>query len=238
MGARLRPTLNELASKNGKSPDSYLVEKFAAHRLILLGTRHDSKQIHELIFDILPGLVKNAGMNTLFVEIPSSQQGAIDRYRKGICPISTIKIHKIIVSQAYLEVIARAKDLGMDIIAIDNDESVQVKRDRWMASHILDYIAHHPDSKALVIVGNCHVYKNIEWACGGCPTMADNLQSLSPFSVIMWPGAIEKGLPLALDTDHTTFSGLKDPTLTCMNILPQTCLASCADGVILLSDSL
>ncbi len=238
MGVKLRPTLHELASKNGKSPALYLAEKVASHRLILLGTRHDNNQIHELIFDILPGLVKEAGITTLFVEIPSSQQGVIERFRKGFCPASDIKIHEIIASHAYLKIIARAKDLGMDIIAIDNDENGQVTRDQWMASHISDYIAHHPGSKGLVIVGNCHVYKNIEWAYDGYPSMADYLQPLSPFSVVMWPGAIEKGLPLALDIDHHTFHELKDPTLACMNILPQTCLATSADGVILLADQL
>jgi hypothetical protein len=54
MGVKLRPTLHELALSNGKNPASYLVEKAASHRLILLGTMHDNKQIHDLIFEILP----------------------------------------------------------------------------------------------------------------------------------------------------------------------------------------
>ena len=238
MGVKLRPTLYELASSNGKNPASYLAEKAASHRLILLGTRHDNKQIHDLIFDILPGLVKESGITTLFVEIPSHQQGVIERFRKGLCPASDIKIHEIIDSRTYLKIIARAQDLGMDIIAIDNDENGQITRDQWMASRVFDYLALHPGSKGLVIVGNCHVFKNVEWAHDGHPSMADYLQSLKPFSVVMWPGAIERGLPVALDIDYHTFLGLKDPTLTCMNILPQTCLATSADGVILLPDRL
>ncbi len=107
-----------------------------------------------------------------------------------------------------------------------------------MASRVSDYLAIHPGSKGLVIVGNCHVFKNVEWAYDGHPSMADYLKPQRPFSIVMWPGAIERGLPLALDIDHLTFLGLKDPTLTCMNILPQTCLATSADGVILLTDHL
>ncbi len=238
MGVKIRPTINELASSVGKAPASYLAEKAASHRLILLGTRHDNKQIHDLISDILPSLVKKDGITTLFVEIPSNQQGVIDRFTKGLCPASDIKIHEIIASHAYLKMIARAKALGMDIIAIDNDENSQVTRDQWMASRITDYFAIHPGSKGLVIVGNCHVYKNVEWACDGHLSMADYLKPLKPFSVVMWPGAIERGLPLALDIDRLAFMGLKDPTLACMNILPQTCLSTSADGVILLSDRL
>jgi hypothetical protein len=238
MGVKIRPTIHELASNNGKDPASYLAEKAASHRLILLGTRHDNKQIHDLISDILPGLVKKAGITTLFVEIPSNQQGVIERFRKGLCPASDIKIHEIIASHAYLRIIARAQALGIDIIAIDNDENGQVTRDQWMASCVSDYLVLHPGSKGLVIVGNSHVFKNVEWAYEGHPSMADYLKPLRPFSVVMWPGAIERGLPLALDIDHLTFLGLKDPTLACMNILPQTCLATSADGVILLADRL
>ena len=236
MGAKSHPTLHELATSKGKNPASYLAEKAASHRLILLGTRHDNKQINDLIFDVLPGLVKEAGITTLFVEIPSSQQGVIECFRKGLCPPSAIKVHEIIASYAYLRILTRAKDLGMDIVAIDNDENVQVTRDRWMASRVSDYLSLHPGSKGLVIIGNCHVYKDIEWKYDGYHSMADYLQSLKPFSVVMWPGGIESGLPVALDTDPYTFLGLKDPTLTCMNILPQTCLATTADGVILFTD--
>jgi hypothetical protein len=238
MGAEIRPTINELALSNGINPALYLAEKAASHRLILLGTRHENRQVHELIYDILPDLVKKEGITTLFVEIPSSQQGAIDRFRKGLSPASDIKIHKIIASHAYLRIILRAQLLGMDIIAIDNDENSQVTRDQWMASRISNYLANHLGSKGLVIVGNCHVFKNVAWAYDGHPSMADYLKPQKPFSIVMWPGAIERGLPLALDIDHLTFLGLKDPTLTCMNILPQTCLATSADGVILLTDRL
>ena len=238
MGVKARPTINELAMSCGKNPASYLAEKAASHRLILLGTRHDNKQIHDLISDILPGLVKKEGITTLFVEIPSNQQGVIDRFTKGLCPVSDIKIHEIIASHAYLKLIAGAKALGMDIIAIDNDENSQVTRDQWMASRVSDYLATHPGSKGLVIVGNSHVFKNVEWSHDGHLSMADYLKPLRPFSIVMWPGAIERGLPLALDIDHLTFLGLKDPTLACMNILPQTCLATSADGVILLTDRL
>ncbi len=109
MGVKIRPTINELALSNGKNPASYLAEKAASHRLILLGTRHENRQVHDLIYDILPGLVKKEGITTLFVEIPSNQQGVIDRFRKGLCPASDIKIHEIIASHAYLRIIARAQ---------------------------------------------------------------------------------------------------------------------------------
>jgi hypothetical protein len=235
-GFRYTPAIDELAESSGKHPASYLVQKAALHRLILLGTKHNNNQMNDLIYDALPGLVKEAGINTLFVEIPSNQQDVIELFRKGLCPASEIKISEIITSHTYLKIISKAQELGMDIIAIDNDENRQITRDQWMASRVSDYLALHPGSKGMVIVGNYHVFKNVEWANGGSPSMADYLRPLRPFSVVMWPGAIKKGCPLALDIDRKSFHGLKDPTLECMNILSHTCLATSADGVILLND--
>ncbi len=238
MGAKLRPELREQASSKGRNPASYLAQKAASHRLILLGTRHENKQANDLILDLLPGLAKEGGITTLFVEIPSSQQGVIDRFRKGLTPAHEIKIHEIIGSQDYYRIIVRAQILGLEIIAIDHDGNAPMTRDQWMASRVSDYLALHPGSKGLVVVGNSHVYKNICWERDVHTSLADHLKPLSPFSVVMWPGAMETGQPVALDTDYHTFSGIKDPTLTCMSIGPQTCLATSVDGVILLADPL
>jgi uncharacterized iron-regulated protein len=236
MGVKFQPTLPAWRSISGKNPTSYIVDKASSHRLILLGTQHNNEQIHELIFDILPDLVKEAGIKTLFVEIPSNQQPVIERFKKGLCSAEDININKIIASQAYLKILVKAQDLGMDIVAIDNGENKQIIRDQWMASRVLDYFTLHPNTKGLVIVGNRHVFKNVRWTYGGEPSLADYLKPLKPFSVVTWPGAIEGSFPIAFDIDPQTFLGVKDPTLLCMNIFPQTSLATSADGVIFLSD--
>jgi hypothetical protein len=236
MSSKSYPTIPESVLSSGRNPASYLVEKAASHRLILLGTQHKNKKIHDLICDILPHLVKEAGITTLFVEIPSTQQPIIERFKKGLCPANDICINQIIASQEYLDIIVKAKDLGMDIIAIDNDENNQITRDQWMASIVSGYLSAHPSMKGLVMVGNYHVYKNVTWATGENPTLADYLKPLNPFSVVMWHGAIEKGLPLALDTNTQAFQGIKDPTLLCMNVHSKTCLATSADGVIFIPE--
>lgn len=235
MGAKLRPELREQAASKGRNPASYLAQKAASHRLILLGTRHENKQANGLIIDILPGLAREAGITVLFVEIPSSQQDIIERFRKGLSPAHDIRIHEIIGSQDYLNIIVRAQSLGLDIIAIDHDGSAPMTRDQWMASRVSNYLALHPGSKGLVVVGNSHVYRNVCWERDGHLSLADHLHPLRPFSVVMWPGALETEVPKALDIDYHTFSGVKDPTLTCMSIGPQTCLATTVDGVILLA---
>jgi hypothetical protein len=229
-------TFSDHVSNHGKSPDAFLVEKAASHRLLLLGTRHDNELMHALILDILPVLVKESGINTLFVEIPSNQQSFIEMFKRGECHVENISIHKIIATSAYLKVITRAKELGMNIIAIDNNENEKISRDQWMASHVSDYLRLHLDAKGLVIVGNRHVFKNIQWTYGEYPSLADYLAHLRPYSVVIWPDGIRLSHPVAIDINNQSFLGMKDPTLMSMNILPQTCLATSADGVIFLSE--
>lgn len=236
MGGKQATRMHELASKSGKNPASYLAEKALSHRLILLGTRHGNPRVSTLIADSLPLLASQAGISVLFAEVPSSQQDVIDKFRKGTGQVIDIGIHEIIATPEYLGILTRAKELGMDIVAIDADTGSRMTRDAWMARCIEDYYAAHPGSRGLVVVGNSHVYKNIDWGCGVNQSLADHIKALKPFSVVMWPGALKLGEPLALDVDHETFLGLKDPTLSCMNVLSGTCLATTADGVILLGD--
>lgn len=236
MGAGPLPSLPEQASCPVMSPAAYLAEKAASHRLVLLGTQHSSRSIHDLVVDLLPSLVRDAGVNTLFVEIPSDQQEAIECFRTGLCPADSISIHQIVASQGYLNVLCTARELRLDIIAVDNGEDQQVSRDRWMASRISDHLDRHPAARGLVVVGNSHVLKEVAWTCGENPSLADYLKPLDPFSVLMWPGAPVSSGPQALNSDPKIFLGVKDPTLMTMNTEARTCLATCTDGVILLPD--
>ncbi len=234
MGFETGSELDDLVARTGKDPTSYLAEKATANRLVLLGTRHDSRQGNDLILNALPFLAGQAGVTVLFVEIPTSQQGAIDLFSRDLGPAGDIRIPDIIGGQGYPRIITRARELGMEIVAIDADEGSLEERDRWMAGRVSEYFALHSAARGLVVVGNSHVYRNVAWAHGGCPTMAERLRELKPFSVVMWPEAIDRGAPVALDVDARAFLGLKDPTLQCMNVNPRTCLATTADGVILL----
>jgi uncharacterized iron-regulated protein len=236
MGAASETTLIESAIRSGKDPTSYLETKIADSGLILIGTQHKNALSHELISDALPALVRISGVTVLFVEIPSDQQTVIERYRKGLCQAGDIVIHGIVDSPAYRKILARAKDLGMEIIAVDNSDRDRISRDQGMASRIFAYLSSHPGVKGLVVVGNCHVLKNLQWHGGVALSLADHLKAFRPFSIVMWPGALKHGSPKALDTDPSTFLGIKDPTLRCMNIHQKTSLADTADGVILLPD--
>jgi len=213
-------------------PGSYLADKARANRIVLIGKHHKNIHIHNLIIHSLPALVATAGISTLFVEIPSSQQEAINRFCKGDEGVETIEVCDIIESPSYREILLKARSLGMKIIAIDAPVPCSITRDEWMARRVKAYLEEDPQSKGLVLAGQRHVFKGLQWVHVIEPSLADHLESYGVFSVITWPNAIDNLVPVAMDINSSYFSGVRDPTLMAMNITEQVCLATAADGVI------
>ncbi len=220
-----------------EDPSSYLVQKAQENRLVLFGTHHKNSGIHSLILNTLPELVAKAGVDTLFVEIPVCQQPAIDRFLKGEAPVDDIQISEIIASSTYKEILLRARELKMNIIAIDKNDPSPLSRDEWMARHVGSYLNDHPDSKGLIKVGERHVLKGIQWAHTDEPSLADHLKMFTPFSVMTWPDGTDSTLPIAMDINPLDFQGVKDPTLKALNTKPEVSIATTADGIILMPRS-
>ena len=217
-----------------EDPSSYLVEKARQNRLILFGTHHKNNGIHTLIINTLPDLVSKAGVDTLFVEIPFSQQPVIDRFLRGEARVDEIQISDIIASKSFCEILLKARDLKMNIVAIDKKNPSPLSRDEWMALHVGNYLQEHPDSKGLIKVGERHVLKDIQWVHTNEPSLADHLIMFTPFSVMTWPEATDNALPIAMDINPVYFKDIQDPTLKALNTKPQVSIATSADGIILL----
>jgi len=217
---------------SGLEPGSYLVEKADKNRLVLIGTHHRNIPIHDLIIRSLPALVADAGVNTLFVEIPASQQEAIDRFVSNETGVESIEVCEIISSPSYREILLRARSLGLEIIAMDAPGPSGITRDEWMARHVIAFLEDHPHAKGLIIAGQRHVLKDVTWSHVIEPSLADRLDNYTAFSIITWPDAHDEPLPFALDTNPLCFAGVKDPTLMAMNTTEQVSLATAADGVI------
>ncbi len=213
---------------------SYLVGKAREKRLLLIGLHHRNAIIHNIIASALPSLVKDAGVKVLFVEIPSTQQKAIDDFSSGKIEVEGIRISEIVTSPSYREVLKQARNLKLPIIAIDAEVPSPVSRDEWMGKNVNTYLQKHSDVKGIVIVGARHVLKGVEWACPGGPSLADYLKGHDIFSVVPWPDADDTTLPVAMDVCPVRFTGVKMPLLKAMNVQPQVSLVTTADGIILL----
>ncbi|HQG32544.1 MAG TPA: hypothetical protein PLA83_11505, partial [Deltaproteobacteria bacterium] len=219
------------------NPTAYLVGKAREKRIILIGTHHRNAYIHNLITSSLPSLVKDAGINTLFVEIPTSQQQVINQFCAGKVDVENINISEIVTSPSYREVLKQARTLKMSIIAIDTEIPAPICRDEWMSKQVITYMQGHPKDKGIVVVGARHVLKGVEWTYSHAPSLADYLKDYSIFSVVPWPNALETTLPVAMDITPLKFGGVRTPLLNSMNIQPSVSLASVADGIILLPRS-
>lgn len=216
------------------NPTAYLVNKAREKRILLIGTHHRNDYIHEVIANSLPTLAEHAKINTLFVEIPSSQQPNIERFRSGLIEADGIWIHSIVTSPSFLNILNQARDLGMNIIAMDADVPSTVNRDKWMSEKVITYMEQHPDEKAIVFVGARHVLKGLEWAFSHTPTLADHLSTYDTFSVVPWPDSVDVDQAVAMDITPTKFEGVNLPLLRAMNLKPHVTILTVADGVILL----
>ncbi|MEA3223058.1 MAG: hypothetical protein U9P49_07840 [Thermodesulfobacteriota bacterium] len=225
-------------NRHGVDPVDYLVKKVQEHKLLLIGTYHKNPLIHNIIISALPVLVREAKIDTIFVEIPTDQQDTINSFMEESAPVYAIRMWEGIACPTYLNILLVARNLGLNIIAIDQSLGIAGSRDTWMVQEILSYYALHPDTKGLVVAGERHVLKGIKWSHTIEPSLADLLGVSGAFSVVMWPDAIDGHCPKALDIEPRLFSGVKDAALMSMNIKPQVGLASAADGVILLPASI
>ena len=234
IGNKPCPNFWASAVLTGQKPIPYLVEKANQGKLLLIGTRHDNIDMHNIITDSLPMLVKEAGLNTLFLEIPSSQQTNINRFLDGKADLREIGMWKIISSDSYCNILCKARELGINVVAMDNNEDPLIPRDKWMAMHVSGYLKDNPAVRGMIVVGNCHILKNIKWASREGLSLADYLKNYKSFSVLMWQDDFDSSRPLAMDIDPEVFKGVKDPTLKSLNLLPQISLCNSADGVIFL----
>ncbi|MCD6571204.1 MAG: hypothetical protein J7L53_10925 [Deltaproteobacteria bacterium] len=222
------------AKHHGVDPVDYLLEKAQEYKLLLVGTHHRNPLIHNIIIEALPVLAREAKIDTIFVEIPSDQQDTINSFLAGKLSVDEIRMWEGIACPTYFQMLIAARNLGLNIIAIDQPKGLGGSRDTWMAYEVLSFYVLHPNVRGIVIAGTRHALKGIKWSYIIEPSLADLLVIPGSFSIIMWPDAIDGAFPMAVDIEPRLFMGIKGPALMSMNTKPQVCLASAADGVILL----
>jgi hypothetical protein len=152
-----------------KSPEPYVLELFKHHDIVLLGTSHRKPPILKYIKGLIPHL-KDAGVTRIGLEIPSDQQGNIDRYMNTGNGLTDIYVHPQIDCPEYRDLLKTLHGLGatnrLSGVALDLPKKLyggKVSRDEWMARTVADAFTRNPDMKVLVVAGNFHVLKAIEW---------------------------------------------------------------------------
>lgn len=151
------------------NPQSYVLNKLQTHEIVFLGTRHKQPPILELIANLIRKL-HESGVTHIGLEIESDQQAQIDRYMKTGNRLSDIEIHPQIDCPEYrnlfkvlraLEPKKRPTPIALDLPKSKYGENIS--RDESMADSISNVFKSNTNAKMLVVLGNLHIFKKLEW---------------------------------------------------------------------------
>ncbi len=102
--------------------------------------------------------------------IASDQQGKNDQFIKTGNGLSATNIHPQIDSPEYRYLLNVIKDLKLSKrtipVTLDLPESKysgEISRDEWMARSIAGVFKENPNTIMLVVVGNNHILKKLDW---------------------------------------------------------------------------
>ena len=146
-------------------PISFVLEKAGKHDVVFLGTTHQQQRILRFISNMIPHL-HESGITHIGLEISSDQQRHLDRFMSTGTGLSNIRVFEGIDCPGYRHVIDMIRKSGLVAVALDLPKSKwrgNYTRDRWMAKRISETFAANRNVKMLVIVGNMHVLKKVEW---------------------------------------------------------------------------
>ena len=143
-------------------PTEYLQSKLKQNDIVFLGTTHRKPKILGFIADLIPSL-KGLDVKYIGLEIPSGQQYRLDTFMQTGKGLSGIILYNQIDSSEYRHLLEVLRDSGGPYpVAIDLPYSRRegsISRDEWMSRTLLDLLP----GKILVIVGNLHVFKKLDW---------------------------------------------------------------------------
>ncbi len=159
-------TAGSMAKDDTFPPAKYLSSKLQKNDIVFLGTRHKQPLILKFIARVIPSLI-GIGVTHIGLEIPSDQQANIDVYMKTGNELPDIQLQPLIDCPEYRNLFTVIRNLGGPVpVAIDLPKSRyqnNISRDEWMAGSILELFQETPKAKVLVVVGNLHTLKKLDW---------------------------------------------------------------------------
>ncbi len=153
-------------------PIPFILDKVEKNDVVLLGTTHQQPKILTFISNLLPHL-SQSGITHIGLEIASDQQDRLDRFMKTGTGLSEIRIFQGIDCREYRQLVKTIRRDRLLPVAIDLPTSMWkggFTRDQWMAERIAGVFKKNKAPKILVIVGNLHTLKAVDWVD---PTIKD-----------------------------------------------------------------
>jgi hypothetical protein len=155
--------------KLNHNPQSYVLNKLETHDIIFLGTRHKQPPILNFISELITAL-HNSGITHIGLEIASDQQDNINEFINTGAGLPDIQIHPQIDCPEYRKLFNVLRTLDPNKrpvpVALDLSKSrykEPISRDEWMAKSIAKIFQKNPKAKMLIIFGNNHILKKLDW---------------------------------------------------------------------------
>jgi hypothetical protein len=174
-------------------PASFILDKFRDHDIVLLGTKHSQTSIIYTIIELLP-LLSDAGVTHIGLEIATDQQSKIDRFCRDGRELDDIEVFHVIDCPEYRDLLHAVRACSLQPVALDLPNSMwrsPYTRDEWMAQTIRSVFAQTANAKILVVVGNLHALKKVDWVspCNQKSFINGYLEKYRPgvgvFSIVM-----------------------------------------------------
>jgi len=155
--------------KVNTNAQSFILEKLKTHHIVILGTTHRKPAILKFMSELIPALY-DAGVTHIGLEISFNQQTKIDNFIQTGKKLTDIQIHPMIDCPEYRNLLIKLATIDPNIrpktIALDLPTSKyrgKISRDKWMAGSIMKVFDKNPKAKMLVVMGNLHVLKVLNW---------------------------------------------------------------------------
>ena len=145
--------------------EPFIRSKIAAFDAVFLGTRHRQPELLAFVGRLMAEPVRT-GLTHVGLEIASDQQGAVDRFMAGKGRLAEIRIDPNIDCEAYGRLLREIRRSKVRAVALDLPRihwSGPATRDQWMARRLDETFSENPGARILVVVGNLHALKEIQW---------------------------------------------------------------------------
>jgi len=150
------------AGDNLFPPAEYVQTKLKQNDIVFLGTTYRKPKVLVFITALLPSLT-SLGVTHIGLEIPADQQERIDAFMQTGNGLNNILLPKEIDTAKYRHLFEVLRTSGgPNPVAIDlpfTRKGGSVSNDEWMAQSLIPLLP----GKILVIVGNPHIFKKLEW---------------------------------------------------------------------------
>jgi hypothetical protein len=144
---------------------SFFLRQIAGNDVILLGTKHNQPCTTFFLMDLLP-ILAGFGVTHIGLEIATDQQTKIDKFIHRGSGLDEIDIFHVIDRPEYRCFLDVVRLTEIKPVALDLPRSMwktPYTRDQWMAKTISSIFQSSPGAKILVVVGNLHTLKRIDW---------------------------------------------------------------------------